>query len=626
MPLSFAVLGVGREPDDIMVSRMAPPRRSPMVRMPMKRRMVTSANQMLFGPTPIEQTLRQRQALVMQTSMSDPSLGLTQAQAHAQSKPMLPRIGSHLASGRADKSFGRSGAAWVDPHFGTGHNSYESWSAVSADGSLGGHVGGASLVVSPLPGLKSNVDNWCGLLGGDYRIEVPFNTFQEDDDRIDPDAFMRWYNHREAERGAQASRFRCPRPNRELLPWASERDVGLVQLKGAEAGSGRAFRLLGKVDLYDHLESVAPLRGLEALLEALTFRLDSLDNAQRLLDCNGSQRLSFMEFAGSMGLLGLDLQALTGMEEHLVFLGLDRDHDGVIPLSDLIRLSDALKPKKQKSRPGTQERPRSRPGTQDGNTSVIFEDPVCMAELRLQAPKEDPPEVLRAMAKWSHVARWMAAAAQRSVALRTERLLHGWKVPDKVAAPAPAEGELEESAEDTFVTDIDEKSHAAAEGAGGSPSCSPKRPNSRARPRRRPSTLDPRQLTLEGLAAMREQEFSLRALFNAAASQKLADGTPEMTRADLHLFFQDLQLADWGRHKRASAGLLDKLYDEAIALQCMATRIGNGLTFWSMKVVLSNIVAPLGLGWRRLIEMAITPEALSDALRTVEAPSRTPSK
>jgi len=227
------------------------------------------------------------------------------------------------------------------------------------------------------------------------------------------------------------------------------------------------------------------------------------------------------------------------------------------------------------------------------------------------------------MVKWAHVARWMSLASQRSLALRTERFLKGWYIKDKVADLMPMGEDNNSGGEDhnlvAAVCDREGGSHADAEGAACSPIDDVEPLFYSAPERRRAATSTPRELTLESLSAMREQDSYLRSMFNTAASQKLPDGTPEMTRADLHSFFQDLELADCGRHKQVNAELLDKLYDEAIALQCNFTRIGNGLTFWSMKVVLNNIIGPLGLGWHRLIERAISPEALQEAARFAEA-------
>merc|ERR1719375_1570659 len=110
-----------------------------------------------------------------------------------------------------------------------------------------------------------------------------------------------------------------------------------------------------------------------------------------------------------------------------------------------------------------------------------------------------------------------------------ERLLHGWRAKDG--------GEDSSGAGDTFV----DGSWAGTAGSGSRPGSRSvqARPQSSSsdtsfgeRPqRRRPTTSSPRELTLESLAAMQEQDPSLKSFFKAAASQKQADGTPEMSRS-----------------------------------------------------------------------------------------------
>jgi len=512
------------------------------------------------------------------------------------SRPLMPRIGTARACGRADEPLGRSGVAWVNPSFGGDARDYAHWSAKSVDGTHHGNVGGVTLLASPLPGFDYNIDRWCGITSGEYRVEVPFDSFRQDDDKSDADAFVRWYRQREADRGAEVSRSRCSQPKEELLPWRSERDITLSQLKGTEVSQGRSLRLMAKADLYDHLYFKAPLPGIEAILMALTFRLDSLENAVQILDSSGTGSLGLMDFAGSLNLLGLDMQKITGMDDHSTFLALDRKQEGVVTLANFIRLRGALKVKPRnslKSSQTTDEKPMEEPA----------EEPVLLEELCLLAPPQ-APEVAKAMDKWCRIARWMSAASLRKVALRTTRLRQGWRLKEGV------EDKL--GAGDMFV--------AGVSSAPCLPS-SPERPESASsntsfgeRPhRRRPATSTPKELTLESLEIMKEQEPSLRALFNTGASQKLPDGTPEMTREDLHLFFRDLELADLGRHACVDTPLLDQLYQEAVGLQSNFTGITSGLTFWSLKVVLNNIVPSLGLGWQRIIEATITPETSAQA-------------
>jgi hypothetical protein len=507
------------------------------------------------------------------------------------------------------------------------------WTATSCDGFLRGNVGGSTLLTSPLPGLDYNTDAWCGVLNGEYRVEVPFGSFTEDADKTDADGFVRWYRVKESDREAEASRNSCPLPDDELLPWRSERNLAVVCFRGTPQASGKGLRLLAKIDLYDHLDLRMPLRGAEALLEALVFRLGSIENALHLLDSNGSGKMGLMEFVGSLGLLGLDSEALTGTDDVGTFLGLDQDRDGFVQLQQFLKLRDAIKPKSPSKSPSKKKR-------RHGQGTANEERAASLAEIRLQAPIEDAMEVWKAKIKWSHIARWMAAANQRSIALRTERLLKGWRPDDNVLAQQQEENQAAEGdgVDMEVQKNAEDVTQVIAEGDPGSPSSclgstkkssasvasatdSPKKCITAItsiveldmRPRRRSSTSTPKELTLESLDIMREQEYSLKARFFASASVKLPDGTPEMSRADLHTFFQDLQLADWEMYTRLTPDVLDKHYDEATALQCNFTRIGNGLTFWSLKVILNNIIGDLGLKWDRLVQMALSPEAVEDA-------------
>jgi hypothetical protein len=343
-----------------------------------------------------------------------------------------------------------------------------------------------------------------------------------------------------------------------------------------------------------------------------------------MLDGDGSGMIGLMEFCGSMTLMGIEAEELFSMDDASVFLGLDQDCDGFISVEHFVNLRDLVKPKL--SRPPTRATDDDQP-----------QSTVSLIELRLLNPKKDPPDVAKAKLKWANIARWMAAASQRSIALRTERLLKGWRVDAKLKTQSPSN----QDASDETLQKEPEPSEAIAEGDVGTP---PSRsPSSRSAPsrspkkslhsqvstnsfptllepgeRRRTPTATPKELALESLAIMKEQEGSLKVSFNACASIKLPDGTPEMSRKDLHVFFQDLHLADMERHVNVSPKLLDKLYDEALDLQCRFTRIGNGLTFWSVKVVLSGIIGPLGLGWRHLIEKGLHPDVLAEATRCGE--------
>lgn len=644
--LSFDVLGPPREPEDIVVSRMASPKSKPQVRMPMRRRVATSTLAH-FQPTAIETTLRQRQGLAQTAlSRSAPTLilgstGISSAQ-KPEAKPMMPRIGTARSCGRVDERLGRSGPCHAKPNFGGDWRDYIRWSATSTDGTYWGNIGGVTLTTSPLPGKE--VNRFSGILAGDYRFELPFDHFQQDDDKVDADAFVRWYKDREADRDADMGRRRCKLAKDAVLPWETERNACLSQLefKGMDKDSGKALRLLGKADLYDELDFKGPLPGLEALLHAISFRLDGLENAVKVLDSNGTGYLGLLEFTGSMGLLNIDVQKITGMEEHVVFHCITRYTDGLVKLENLIRLQEAFKSRPPEDPEAEEERKKAEEEKKKTMTPEQLKEmealygpggpnePVQMDEMRLILPQGMSGDVLKASAKWTRIARWMAAASQRRIALRTERLLKGWRV--KELGEGEAAGAAEESAAESLspspkrpvAQTVQRKTFASKRPRSTSSMSSDDGPP----PRRRPPTSNPREMIQESLAIMQDQEPALRALFHVAASKKLEDGSAEMIREDLHTFFNDLhlacpararQFADW--HRNDLSPLLDKLFDEAIALQKPYTETANALTFWSLKVILNNFVPKTGLSWRILTETSMDPEALGEAIRAADCSS-----
>merc|ERR1711865_987308 len=112
---------------------------------------------------------------------------------------------------------------------------------------------------------------------------------------------------------------------------------------------------------------------------------------------------------------------------------------------------------------------------------------------------------------------------------------------------------------------------------------------------------------------MRDEELLVKPMFKASASVQVPDGPQLMNREDMHNFFADLPLADPKRQALITPLLLDKLYDEAVALQCNFTKIGSGLNFWSFKAVLNNAINELGFGsgFRRIAK-AMLPDRPED--------------
>jgi hypothetical protein len=223
--------------------------------------------------------------------------------------------------------------------------------------------------------------------------------------------------------------------------------------------------------------------------------------------------------------------------------------------------------------------------------------------------------------KWQAVGRWMGTALRRGDALRGDRCRRGWTCnvpePEDPFAKLP---EVETAPTAAPTVDVDDTAFITSVGAEPQeeePSSHPSNPVEpdclqtvdsdeeleEATMEEAAFTVTPAEAMIETSTVMREQERPLRDLFRACASIKVPDGPQLMARTDLHNFFDDLRIADPLRHKLAHPSVLDRLYDEAVTLQCNFTKIGLGLSFWSFKAVLNNVIYELGLatGWRRLV-------------------------
>jgi len=548
--ISVSVMHAAMAADDtelglMPVSRMTSPQPRPTgaLRKPIPRR---KARDIMYGPTPIEWTLRQRQAL--QPSASEPSLVL-----QAGSATTLPRLGSPSHSSSAGRT-------------------------VTED------------------------QHWIGLLGGQFQVGIPFNKFGEDaySSAWDSDVYVKWFRSVEDEAVHAASRFRDGPARGTFMPWADEKSRMLTELSNAEPSSGHALRLQFQADLYEYLDTKAVARGFEAFLTAITFRLDDAETMSGVLDCNGRGELSLMEFAGALGLLALNSSVLCNMDDISVFAGLDPDNDGLFRLHEL---AAAMKIRGMTARRDEEKRRKREPKVDPGGKEVKA---INVGSFRqgAQRVKAEDMNVRSAKVKWANIARWMASASQRSLCLRRERLNRGWKLKPK---PVDEEAGGEAAGQGSpFVTETAPervRGNATAD-AGLEAQGATQRKGTKFKRR---AMMSCKEGTLESLAAMRQQEHSLKRHFMSAATIKLPDGTIMMSRADLHQFFSDLSLADERRSACLSAAALDKHYDEALELQCNATRIGNGLAFWSFKVVLNNVIPSMGLNWVRLVDWSLIP-------------------
>lgn len=237
--------------------------------------------------------------------------------------------------------------------------------------------------------------------------------------------------------------------------------------------------------------------------------------------------------------------------------------------------------------------------------------------------EEDVQSQARAEAiqdKWQTVGRWMGTALRRSEALRGERCRRGWTCnisDDPLAKPALVTDGHEVGGFITSVgAEVGEQEGPGDLGFGMEAADEDFEPMIEGA-----FTVTAAQAMTETATVMREQERPLRDIFRVCATVKVTDGPQLMSRSDLHAFFDDLSMADPMRHKLAHASVIDRLYDEAVSLQCNFTKIGSGLSFWSFKAVLNNVIYELGLatGWRRLV--AATFSASPDEMVVAPGPA-----
>lgn len=512
--------------DDVTVSRMTAPKpRHTKGRIAMARKKGTDV---MFAPQPIELTLRKRQAL--QPSNSAPNFRSTFS---LEPDPvMLPRI-----------SVSRAGPSWESP------------GNADAEFRLTGFSSASTSTVRSGQERATQQEAWLSVLNGNRRVEIPFTQFGEESN--DADAFAHWYRkaqveaqHRDAttravdEFAGTAESFRSlEEPS--LLVWERGRKENLAMLRRAERGSGSALRFQSRLDLFtylDTLEDGCPRQGGQALMEALSFKLGSCSDAQRMLNVNGNGELSLMEFAGSVSLLDLDFEILAGMEEGAYFERLDENRSGFILLRDIFGLDGPP------GWPSARKDATMLPGdaTQVGNNRGV--------------------DIEHVMSKWVVVARWMATAGRRSTALKHQRFNRGWRV----------------------------------NGAGSSSQKS--QTSSKCRCKAVPEVV----LLETAATMREQEKRLHALFSTACSVKSEEDGSKQlMHRADLHLFFSDLRYADPRCHDGADPRLVNLHYDEAMQLQISATKIEHGLLFWSFKALLNNVVGDLGLGWMKLVEQTI---------------------
>jgi hypothetical protein len=297
-PVSFSQLGSSIL-DDVTVSRISAPR--PRLAGEPKFVPRRTGADMKFGPTPLEHTLQQRQALM--PSYSEPSLSSTQAVA-------LPRLTKPRS--RAGPGFNLAATAPVD--------------AQGIQGSVGDD--------------NETGDAWLGLLSGGRRVDIPFDRFGADPS--DNETFVHWYHTTRNEAlhvhntnillAQEMDGSELPPPT---LPWKRAREEAQLWLSKVEPQSGRASQLRTRIQLYKRLEASSTPRGLRALSEALDFWLGSVAEARRVLNFSGSGELSFLELVGCIALLDLDVEMMCGVDAYTLFTYLDVEQKDVITIERL---------------------------------------------------------------------------------------------------------------------------------------------------------------------------------------------------------------------------------------------------------------------------------------------------
>lgn len=374
--------------DDVTVSRMNAPKswQSPDFRKSACRK---KGVDVMFGPIPIEHTLKWRQGLQPSTSLPDIS----------QSSPMMANNGTVTSKAYASR-------ALLTSSNGSFASSVMGQTALSKSPS-------ASRIESlsrsaPQRKPRSMVDPsaaseepWLGLLSGGRRVEIPFGSVGQD--VRDTDSFVRWYRAAQSQEAVHQTDETDELPSAPLsmLPWTQECQEANAQLRNTRPSTGPWLLLTDQVELYAHLEEQSAMRGREALVAALQFRFGSTAEAAKVLNFNGTGTLNLMEFSGAMHILGLDLQVLCGDGDAVVYDRLCNQKAGCIQVRELF---DAGKRRSLRQR------------TQD----ILLEEVV---------------QEHRAKAKWVQIAKWMATASARSAASRKNLSRNGWQVSADTSTP-----------------------------------------------------------------------------------------------------------------------------------------------------------------------------------------------
>jgi len=576
-------------------SRMAKPQLRPfelIKKKPIPRR---TGRDIKYKPTPIEMTLRARQTLSHSVSDSFLTMGRTSPSSASSSTATLaatmPRI---TVPGRFP--------GWSMP---AEHIAEDPLLLALSDHRSPRRARSPSPRRSATP---KGEGTWHGLITGGQKVDIPFDMYAGATDQHvhkDTDRFVHWYQkqqdlalHKEEtllRPEVEKPKLSGGKPRENALPWASFKHDACVQLDGKlEPTVGTSLRLFGQAELYDNLNQKGPIRGPEALCLALAFRLGGEDNLLRL-NVNDDDTISFMEFSGTASISGVDVETVLGSTVEELFLRMDPARTGVINVEDLFMMGLRRRPGAGKKKTG-------------GPARKVTSWHQAVVNARLEDIHPDAPAARK---KWGRIARWMGIASLRHTVLQEERSRAGWKI-NEAAAGVLGDPLTEEQIDKSTMFVTGENEDGEPTKGGDDEEDFFKSLGVEDKPEIRQKMSLQRMLTEAG-TNMRDEELLVKPMFKASASVQVPDGPQLMNREDMHNFFADLPLADPKRQALITPLLLDKLYDEAVALQCNFTKIGSGLNFWSFKAVLNNAINELGFGsgFRRIAK-AMLPDRPED--------------
>ena len=430
----------------------------------------------------------------------------------------------------------------------------------------------------------------------------------------------------------------APPPWNQLKVMADEFLEELQKSGRARPGQRESLKVVS--ELYDTLEEQGCNQGFDALCKSFAFLFGGLEEVQKVLDVNRNGILSTTEFSMAMCLSGLNLDAVCGLDEREIFLAVDVNHSGTIRIDELLRFcsSKPMEAKSSKADRAKKERERKAAAAKSSkkpmNTTAIIEQAGLkvlqekeVEGVRFQAmvlPKQSAgqtvspattrqstgmdmkldemdeeeiddmlevlakEEILRAQAKWICVAKWLAAVlGAASLENNGQERAKTWEderqqayeavdqallVPMAAVLPSVIAATATASAPEITVSSTEQAEQDTVE-EGGS-------------------------IKQAGVALDRQLED----LFEEEATE-LEGGKRLMDKAAVRQFFEDLMLADFKWQQKLRMVILDRLYDDTLAIQKDEDGLSKGLTFKSLKVVLHRMLRDHAEGWMETLRL-----------------------